>query len=284
MQRTATPIHALCIQEATLPQATLSIAQALGRRFTVAAHASAPRLAIAYDRTLLRLRGLRVLALPQLDHFPSWQKLYSAGGPSERKFTLVGRFDWRGLGQQCARQLTIANFHLDAAGDNAHRVLQLRALSRALDTWRDRRLVACGDTNAFSFDAREAERALACMLSSLRSRHGAADAHATIGRDLPPTHFFARADEPKLGHRIAVAVGRLGVDFPRRYDVVAAAPRVTAAGVLSTIGSSDHDLVWAQIRSGPASLVDPRHRLVQPSRHQSSLRTWMDRIAGWRDA
>ena len=40
--------------------------------------------------------------------------------------------------------------------------------------------------------------------------------------------------------------GAIGIDFPRRYDVVAAAPRATAAGVLDT-PESDHNLVWAAL-------------------------------------
>ena len=90
-----------------------------------------------------------------------------------------------------------------------------------------------------------AEPSLARMLAPLRQRHGAHDAHAAAPA---PTHFFARADEPKFGHQLAVMVGRLGLDLPRRYDVVCAAPRaVEAHGRVRTPGS-DHDCVWARLR------------------------------------
>ena len=143
--------------------------------------------------------------------------------------------------------LTIANFHLDAGGDNVHRAAQLLGLSDMLasDARRDSGgLIACGDTNAFEFDASKADAALRSMLSPLRSAHGARDTHAG---STEATHFFARAREPKIGHRIAVAVGKLGVDFPRRYDVVLSAFRTCAAGRVSCDGS-DHDLVWAALR------------------------------------
>ena len=155
--------------------------------------------------------------------------------------------------------LTLANFHLDAGGENEHRTAQLAALASSLGSGGPQRrrlrrvevaascgapLVACGDTNAFSFDAAAAEAALARMVAPLRRAHGAVDAHADAAEPAA-THFFARAHEPKIGHRIAVAVGRLGVDFPRRYDVIVSAlRRVGAAGVTTTEGS-DHDLVWA---------------------------------------
>jgi hypothetical protein len=161
--------------------------------------------------------------------------------------------------------LTVANFHLDAGGDNEHRAAQLQGLSAALaaDARRDSGgLVACGDTNAFEFDAAKADAALKGMLVPLRRAHGARDAHAGSSE---ATHFFARAREPKLGHRIAVAAGKLGIDFPRRYDVVVSAfwpagatgassrTRGTASRGRVSCDGSDHDLVWAAMRVGRTS-------------------------------
>ena len=54
--------------------------------------------------------------------------------------------------------------------------------------------------------------------------------------------LFARANEPKLAHQVAVAAGKLGVDFPRRYDVVATSLRCARAGTVDT-PDSDHNLV-----------------------------------------
>ena len=90
------------------------------------------------------------------------------------------------------------------------------------------------------------------MLRLLFTMHGARDAHAGSAEATP---LFARAREPKLGQKIAVAVGKLGIDFPRRYDVVVSALPLlaqaplrwrdgSAAGIVTTEGS-DHDLVWA---------------------------------------
>ena len=66
------------------------------------------------------------------------------------------------------------------------------------------------------------------------------------GEPAADTHWFARADEPKIGHQIAVALGKLGVDAPRRYDVVFSSDHALAAGVHRT-PESDHDLVWASL-------------------------------------
>ena len=122
----------------------------------------------------------------------------------------------------------------------------MHAVSKALTVTprhRQHAVIACGDTNAFDFRAKEAERALARLLEPLRHHHSVVDAHAAKPA---PTHFFARANEPKLGHRIAVFFGRLGVDFPRRYDVVASSSQCVAASTLHT-PDSDHDLVWAAL-------------------------------------
>ena len=42
------------------------------------------------------------------------------------------------------------------------------------------------------------------------------------------THFFSRADEPKLPQQAVVAVGRLGLDLPGVFDIVATNMPVTA--------------------------------------------------------
>lgn len=85
------------------------------------------------------------------------------------------------------------------------------------------------------------------MLTPLARRHGALDAHAATGPSaVQPTHFFARANEPKIGHRIVATLGRMGFDRPNRYDVVASAQPVAAAGMLDT-PESDHNLVWAAL-------------------------------------
>ena len=247
----AEPLHALCIQE-DVPRAASRIATALGQRFTVAKHAGDPRLALVYDRARLHLRKLWLCSLPRLAAVPFWQRIYTSGTP-EAKHALIGHFSTIGHPGQ---RLTIANFHLDAAGDVAHRTLQLRGLASKLSPL-ERPLVACGDTNAFSFRRDMAEVALRAMLAPLRQRHGAMDTHAGNPRD---THYFARAHEPKLGQQIAVAFGKLGIDFPRRYDVVCSSLRCQHAGHMSTPGS-DHDLVWARL-AAPATRRRPSRKVA----------------------
>lgn len=235
-------LHVLCLQE-HVAGAAAAACRCLGRRFAVAAHRATPRLAIVYDRSRLSLRRLRRVSLPLLDRVPLWQRLY-AGATPQRKLALVASFRLRARRPHGrGGRLTVANFHLDAAGCNSHRARQMGRLSDAVGA-RERPLVACGDTNAFSWLRSNAERELARVLSAMYQRHRARDVHADTPVD---THYFARAEEPKLGQRLAVAFGRFGVDFPRRYDVVAASACGAVARAVVTTAGSDHDLVWADL-------------------------------------
>ena len=229
----AEQIGVLCVQEDSV-RSSARIAAALGGGFRVARHGGAPRLGVVYDGTRLAPPLLRVVQLPRLTQVPAWQRALYVPTLPPPPTALIARF----------ARFTLLNFHVDAGGDEPHRASQLRALASAVPT-SAAPVVACGDTNAFTWDAAAAEPSLARMLAPLRQRHGAHDAHAAAPT---PTHFFARADEPKLGHQLAVMVGRLGLDLPRRYDVVCAAPRaVEARGRVRTPGS-DHDCVWARLR------------------------------------
>ena len=146
------------------------------------------------------------------------------------------------LRARAARPLFTLNLHLDAAGDNAHRAGQLAAAVAAAPPPRRDVLLAGGDTNCFALDRGRQAQDLARMLRPL-ARVGAKDAHARAPAD---THFFARTTEAGLGHRLARLAGAVGVDAPRRYDVLAAAARVVAAGYLHT-PESDHDGAWAAL-------------------------------------
>eukprot|EP00965_Chrysotila_dentata_P238564 6202590-Pleurochrysis_carterae.AAC.4 len=225
-------LAAVCVQE-HIPHAGSKIASALGPSFAVAMHDSAPRLAIVYDRSRLSLRRLTAILLPRIEKVPFWQRLYTAGTP-EKKHALVANF---------SPPLTVVNFHLDTAGDNEHRTAQIRAFSSALPLARTP-LVVCGDTNAFTIQQSKADEALRSLLRPLNMRHNLRDARSA---ENTPTHFFARANEPMIGQRIAVAFGLLGIDFPRRYDVVCSNVPVLESGQVET-PESDHDLVWASLQ------------------------------------
>jgi hypothetical protein len=233
----------LCLQECSARLAA-QVLGTLGSRFSVLRLAVAPELALVYDSTRLRPRRARALALPRLRHVPLWQRVYTNGSPQQR-WTLLARFALlhRAPGQR--RGLTVANFHLDAAGDIPHRERQMHAVAHALPVSKAAPLVACGDTNAFTWRASEAEPALARVLRPVVARHAVRDARAAKSA---ATHFMSRAREPKLGHQIAVAAGHLGMDLPRRYDVIcAASAAVVESGMIDTQGS-DHNLVWARLR------------------------------------
>jgi endonuclease/exonuclease/phosphatase family metal-dependent hydrolase len=149
-----------------------------------------------------------------------------------------------------------ACFHLDTAGGNRHRATQVDAIATTLS---ERNLhhefVACGDTNAFAW--RRQPAVLSRLLAPLAAL-GATDP------DSRPTHFFARQNEPKLPHKIGVLLGKLGIDLPRRYDVVCTNLPVTERGQVVT-PDSDHDLVWARIELGVRSAAQEPFGMSAPT-------------------
>jgi endonuclease/exonuclease/phosphatase family metal-dependent hydrolase len=232
----------LCLQEdryldgdpADLPSAR--IAALLGREYRIVRHESAPGLALLLDSRTLVAGETGIIPLPRLASLSWFERRYILGGKTKQKHAL-----WAALrGSTGGEAFTVVSFHLDTAGGHRQRAAQTAALADAL---RERnlhqRLCACGDTNAFSW--RGAARQLDRLLAPLAA-FGAQDP------DPRPTHYFARQNEPLLPHRIGVALGKLGLDLPRRYDVVCTNLPVSARGQLETPGS-DHDLVWARLRA-----------------------------------
>ncbi len=229
----------LCIQEnagAGADSHAARIAAALGRDYGWVWDPRAPRLALVHDRRRLRCMGWQLVALPRLERLSWIERRYIAGGRTRPKQALLARFATR-----TGRGLLVADFHLESAGSNAHRQRQAAAIAAALAAGpaASARLAA-GDSNAFAFDRRGQLAALAEVLAPL----------AALGLQAPgfrPTHFFGRQNEPKLWHRLCVLLGRLGLDLPRRYDVICADRPLAGWGQLTT-RDSDHDLVWSRLR------------------------------------
>lgn len=230
-----TGLQVFCLQEnqgRDGQQFAHDIAARLGDRFFVCCDDSAPELAILYDRTHLDLVEGLLVPLPRLDGLTPFERLYVAGGRTHQKYAQVVRLrhDQRGL--------TLVNLHLDAAGNTQHRRAQVECVAAGLA---ERQLcdafVVCGDTNAFTW--RRRRPVLDEVLGSLRALRGVV---------LPsgPTHYFGRQREPLWTHRIAVALGRIGLDWPLQYDVVCTNLPALAHGVVRT-PESDHDLVWARL-------------------------------------
>jgi hypothetical protein len=232
----------LCLQENRflteaddLPGAR--IAAALGGDYRVVADDDCPGLGFIHDTRTLICDAHTVVPLPLLPALNAFERLYIVGGKTKQKHALLARMRTRDGGAQFAA----ACFHLDTAGGNAHRTKQVEAIAAALhDRGLHRGFVACGDTNAFAWRRQpEVLRRLLAPLAAL----GAVDP------DPRPTHHFARQNEPKLPHRIGVLLGKLGIDVPRRYDVVCTNLPVGERGHVVT-PDSDHDLVWARVDLG----------------------------------
>ena len=172
--------------------------------------------------------------MPRLASLSWFERRYIVGGKTKQKHAL-----WAELSAHGGPSFTAVSFHLDTAGGHRQRAAQVAALAAALaERGLERRLVGCGDTNAFSW--RRDRRALDDLLAPFAA-FGASDPETR------PTHHFARQNEPMIPHRIGVALGKLGLDIPLRYDVVCTNLPVLARGQVVTPGS-DHDLVWARLR------------------------------------
>ena len=209
------------------------VAAALGGPHHVLRDDGCPGLAFVVDARVLSCRATGIIPLPRLASLSWFERRYIVGGKTKQKYAL-----WAELQADGGPPFTAVGFHLDTAGGHRQRAAQVAALTAALvERGLARRLVACGDTNAFAW--RRGRRRLDALLAPFEAL-GATDPETT------PTHHFARQREPPLPHRIGVALGRLGIDIPLRYDVICTNLPVAARGQVSTDGS-DHDLVWAAV-------------------------------------
>ncbi len=229
-------LHLLYLQEdAPTPRGRLSerIARALGPSYEVVQKTGAG-VALVYDARALACRNASLVPLPRLESLSWFERLYIRGGKTRQKHALIAEFHTRGSGSRFGA----ACFHLDSAGSNRHRRRQIQAIADDLRArGLERRFVACGDTNAF---------AVRRQLEALRGVLAPFSAHGAHDPETAPTHYFARQEEPLLAHRACVLAGRLGLDLPRRYDVVCTNLRALARGQVTAPGS-DHDLLWARV-------------------------------------
>jgi endonuclease/exonuclease/phosphatase family metal-dependent hydrolase len=212
------------------------IAAALGAAYTIVRHDGAPGLALVLDGRTLAAGDAGIIPLPRLASLSWFERRYIVGGKTKQKNAL-----WATLRARAGDlAFTAVSFHLDTAGGQRQRAAQMSALAEALaERNLHRALCACGDTNAFSW--RGGRRQLDLLLAPVAA-FGAGDPETR------PTHYFARQNEPPVPHRIGVALGKIGIDLPRRYDVVCTNLAASARGQIETLGS-DHDLVWARLRA-----------------------------------
>ena len=230
----------LCLQEDRYigggldERPSVRVAQALGESYRVVRDDGCQGLALVVDTRTLSTASSGIIPLPRLASLSWFERRYIVGGKTKQKHAL-----WAELSAHGGRSFTALSFHLDTAGGHRQRAAQVAALAGALaERGLERRLVGCGDTNAFSW--RRDGRALGDLLAPFAA-FGASDPETL------PTHHFARQNEPMIPHRIGVALGKLGLDLPLRYDVVCTNLPVEARGHVVTPGS-DHDLVWARLR------------------------------------
>ncbi len=236
--RDAVGLDVLCLQEnrcALRGGHGDAVARALGPRYVHLADPQNPDVGIVYDRERFRCREHTVFALPRLSRHSWFERRYSDPRPRDRHAQVAV------LETPDGGAHTIANFHLSTAGGNGHRYEQMRALAEGIvRRGVAERTVACGDTNAFHWRRRAQPAILDALLSPL-----AAIGVRAVG-DTGPTHHFARQNEPRLTHQLAVMLGKLGLDLPLRYDVVCTNLPVARGGQART-PDSDHDLVWAAL-------------------------------------
>ena len=232
----------LCVQEdryiggAPGERPSTRIVQALGDDYRVLRDDGCQGLAFLVDSRTLSTARAGIIPLPRLASLSWFERRYIVGGKTKQKHALLATLRGPAVGEAFA----VVSFHLDTAGGHRQRAVQMEALAAALVARNlHQRLCACGDTNAFSWRAGPGQ--LDRLLAPLAA-FGAQDPETR------PTHYFGRQNEPLLPHRIGVALGKMGIDLPRRYDVVCTNLPVSARGQIETPGS-DHDLVWARLRA-----------------------------------
>jgi endonuclease/exonuclease/phosphatase family metal-dependent hydrolase len=230
----------LCVQEDRYiggppgERPSTRIVQALGDDYRVVRDDGCQGLAFLVDSRALSTARTGIIPLPRLASLSWFERRYIVGGKTKQKHAL-----WAQLSAHGGPPLTAVSFHLETAGGHAQRAAQVAAIAAALAAQcLAERLVCCGDTNAVSW--RRDRRALDDLLAPFAA-FGASDPETRA------THHFARQDEPMIPHRIGVALGKLGLDLPLRYDVVCTNLAVEERGQVVTPGS-DHDLVWARLR------------------------------------
>jgi endonuclease/exonuclease/phosphatase family metal-dependent hydrolase len=241
--RDAVGLDVLCVQENGCSRRVghgLEIARALGARYAHLTDPRDPDVGIVYDRERFRCREHVAFPLPSVRRLSWLERCYSGRDPRVHLAQVAV------LEDQDGSPLTVANFHLSTAGGTRQRCAQMHAVVERIRQYGvPERTVACGDTNAFHWRQRAQPGVLEEVLAPL-----AAIGARAIG-DARPTHHFARQHEPRLTHQAVVMLGKLGLDLPQRYDVVCSNLLGTRGGKAST-PDSDHDLVWAALRTHPA--------------------------------
>ena len=209
------------------------VANALGPEYAIAHDLHELSVATIYNRDFFEVEHTELIALPALTQLSWVERLYMSAG--ERKHALVTTLRHEG------GTMAVVNFHLEAGGGNTHRKGQMERIANWLETrGHTGSVTACGDSNSFAL--RGQLSALQFVLSPLR-RFGARDEGKS------PTHYFSRMREPRFVKKILVALGKLGIDYPRRLDVVCTNLPVLELGQMDT-RESDHDLVWARVALG----------------------------------
>lgn len=232
-------LDVLCVQENRCVDGrshTKAIADDLGGEYEELCDTERCGKGIVFNRNTLECKGHELFELPRLDRLAWLERRYIAGGQPDQRYVQIAQFE-----QADGEMLTVINFHLDTAGGNHHRRRQVEAIAGMVDA--ESRVVACGDTNAFGIRRRKHHELLSWMMEPLSS-HG-----VSVAEGLGPTHYFGRQDEPVFTHRVMALLGKLGIDWPLRYDVVCTNAPVQDRGIRVT-RESDHDLVWALLGSG----------------------------------
>ena len=257
------------------PDAGGVIAAALGRSWRRSElRAKDPRLVTLFDEHNFDLITQDIVTLPRLGALNWLERTYISAGEPEQKHALFSLFrstrrvsggsyyrskkkkfvpERKRIKHRARVRIIVANTHLDAAGTNQHRTNQMNAVASSLSTWarkhirpQHRRLavfLVAADTNCFEISRQSQRNALHRIMLPLNLAIGALDLHDYSN---PDTHWFARTDEPGLGHKIVSFLGRLGIDAPRRYDVLASNVPALAMGTIAAV-DSDHDVVWASL-------------------------------------
>ncbi|MEX0877443.1 MAG: hypothetical protein WDZ40_01105 [Candidatus Spechtbacterales bacterium] len=229
-------LSVFCIQENVIQNGVAhidKISRSLGANYKNYFFNEFPSPGIIYDSDMLDCVDQFSIKLPEKKEYSRMAKIVASEKRPMQRYAAVARLRMRG-----SEPFTVVSLHLTAFGGNKLRQRQMAAIQEELGK-RDisKRLVICGDTNLFAWTKMMHRRAISSALKFFNVKD-------PLGHE--PTYYFSRLyGKAKWIQKVPSWMGKIGIDMPRHYDIVASELPFFKYGKVTT-PESDHDLVWAR--------------------------------------
>lgn len=229
-------LNVFCIQENVVEDGVAhveKISKALGENYKSYFVEDFPSPAIIYDSGILEHIDSFSIKLPKQKAYSKFARIAASEKIPVQRYAVAVR-----LRLPAEEPFTVVSLHLTAFGGNKMRQKQIAAIREELKKRGiEKRLVICGDTNLFAWTKMMHRRALNSTLKLL-------NVVDPLHRE--PTYYFSRIyRKTRWALRVPYYLGKIGIDMPRHYDLVASGLPFLKYGKVTT-PESDHDLVWAR--------------------------------------